>query len=536
MTDRLQPSSSERKPTREEIALVEVGHTSIARSTAWAMITVFLAVIAAVPLVDGFIQARAGGLAAVHAFDLLRDPPRIADFTMPVHHEQTAEANPLHAFERSLEDASSISSAVQPRIQSLLTGWLRTGNSKVVLGADDWLFYRPGVDYPAYPGFLGGSQHQILRRQHPDPRPAMLRLHQDCRNAGVRLMLVPIADKAQIHSKQLSSRFTAGAAVENPDFPAWLDGLRAAGVEVLPTAQLLRDHASLEPAFLRQDSHWTPAAMEAVAKAIVHQLALPVRADRRWRAGAQEVSRLGDLVDTLKLAPGQTLYRPQAVTIHPVVDASDGTPWSASPTAGILLLGDSFTNIYSEPRMGWGTAAGLAPQLALRLGRDLDVIAINGGGATLVRQELAHRADPLGGKEVIVWAFSARDLAVADWGVIPLIIRREAGRPAAQGEHVLDLEVLAVSRIRPPAESDYADALATLRVRVLGGDAALAGQTIDLVLACMQDFELQASARLRVGDRLHATITPFVQSPIHRYNDQPADGTTTWQSSAWSRP
>ena len=49
-------------------------------------------------------------------------------------------------------------------------------------------------------------------------------------------------------------------------------------------------------------------------------------------------------------------------------------------------------------------------QLMLRLGIGVEVIAINGGGATAVREALAQKRGGLSHKNVVVWACSARDL------------------------------------------------------------------------------------------------------------------------------
>jgi hypothetical protein len=69
--------------------------------------------------------------------------------------------------------------------------------------------------------------------------------------------------------------------------------------------------------------------------------------------------------------------------------------------------------------MGWGESAGLAPQLALALGRPIDVIAQNDAGAFATRQllarELAAGEDRLAGKRVVIWQFAVRELGVGDW-------------------------------------------------------------------------------------------------------------------------
>ena len=99
----------------------------------------------------------------------------------------------------------------------------------------------------------------------------------------------------------------------------------------------------------------------------------------------QTVSRVGDLVDLLQLTKDQQLFAPQTVTTQQVIDERSGGPVASDREAEVLLLGDSFTNIYSTQGMGWGTGAGFGQHLAYHLQRPIDVIAFNGGAATRPR-------------------------------------------------------------------------------------------------------------------------------------------------------
>jgi len=108
--------------------------------------------------------------------------------------------------------------------------------------------------------------------------------------------------------------------------------------------------------------------------------------------------------------------------VWPVRDEA-GAPFEPKEDADVLLLGDSFTNVFSLGQMGWGEGAGLGPQLGRVLGRDVDVIAQNDAGAHATRRLLANAiagaepgaADRLAGKKVVVWEFASRELAVGDW-------------------------------------------------------------------------------------------------------------------------
>jgi alginate O-acetyltransferase complex protein AlgJ len=108
----------------------------------------------------------------------------------------------------------------------------------------------------------------------------------------------------------------------------------------------------------------------------------------------------------------------------------------------VLLLGDSFSNIYSQSGMGWGEGAGLAEQLSLALNCPLDRIVINAGGSYTTRQRL--RAELLGGKNrlagkrVVVYQFAVRDLLAGDWKLLdlppPPTALSTAARPARFSE------------------------------------------------------------------------------------------------------
>jgi hypothetical protein len=120
-----------------------------------------------------------------------------------------------------------------------------------------------------------------------------------------------------------------------------------------------------------------------------------------FRPVAQKVSTLGDVAVMLKLPESQTIFTPQETTIHAVHDEAD-EPWESDPKADVLLLGDSFTNVFSMEPMGWGTAAGLGPQLARsrawgRRHRAERLRRIRYAGGSRPRDRRRRR--PFGGKE-----------------------------------------------------------------------------------------------------------------------------------------
>jgi len=68
----------------------------------------------------------------------------------------------------------------------------------------------------------------------------------------------------------------------------------------------------------------------------------------------------------LKLRKHHGIFDEEFAAIRPVTNIA-GEPWRPDPTAEILVLGDSFANIYSLEMMNWGCAAGLVEQLSFAL-------------------------------------------------------------------------------------------------------------------------------------------------------------------------
>lgn len=415
-------------PSHDENLRRGIIATDVTRGAAWLLSLLFLAAIYAVPLAQAYLEHREDEESPL--VDLVRRPP-------------TAEN--LRQVEKGLEDASYAKAWVQPRMQLLLTRLGRVGNKLAVVGHGGWLYYTPGVLHVGGPGFLqpaviGGREAEAVdggqERLHADPRPAVFAFQRALSQRGIRLVLLPMPDKAALEPGQLNGKASAVPPAQNVDYDRFLSELRAAGVAVLDARQSVpQDRA--EPLYLQQDTHFAPRFMERIARDLGQLVAglgvLPELAQKPdLRLVAQPASRVGDLVDMLKLPEEQQLFQPQSVQVHQVQGA-DGTPWEPDSSADVLLLGDSFTNIFTLEGMGWGNASGLAPHLALALGRPLDVIAQNDSGAFATRQALSRELqagqDRLAGKRVVIWEFAARELSVGDWKLLELPQPKQAEAP-----------------------------------------------------------------------------------------------------------
>jgi alginate O-acetyltransferase complex protein AlgJ len=345
--------------------------------------------------------------------------------------------NDINEYEDALEENSVVNQWILPRAQTALTA-AGAGNEQAYLGRDNWLMYRPDVDYLTALGFLEPWQLQARQRAgdastaaaQPNPLKAIIDFKQQLARRDIALLVVIAPVKASIHPEKLSARFGTGSPpLQNASFELFKTELQRNGVLVFDPAPLLKlvQREEQAPQYLETDTHWAPQAMERTAQALAafinKQVTLPAREADSYTRRSQHVSNIGDIALMLKLPEQQSRFLPQRVLIHPVQTA-DGEDWYPRRNADILLLGDSFTNIYSLSGMGWGEAAGFAEQLSFALQRPLDRIAINAGGALASRQELwkelKRGRNRLRGKRLVVYQFAARDLSIGDWRIFEL--------------------------------------------------------------------------------------------------------------------
>ena len=216
---------------------------------------------------------------------------------------------------------------------------------------------------------------------------------------------------------------------QNPSFAAFVSDLRDAGVDVFDPISVLQEAQSISglPQFLATDTHWTPQAMCLVAQRLAASIDVTIEwseAPRTYSRSAMSIENTGDTAAMLRLPDWADLYPPETVTIRPVFEARSGQQWRPVRRAELLLLGDSFSNIYSLPGMGWGQAAGFAEQLSFFLQRPLDALLQNDSGAWATRVLLEERMrrgdDILDGKKIVIWEFAARELAFGDWRPVTL--------------------------------------------------------------------------------------------------------------------
>ena len=410
---------------RERQAREEVGVTAYSRGVKWFLSVFFVATIGA-----GTVWHLAVDLAdAPRAWPRILDPTRL----LPAWEEVRAVAGEagwasalkaandrmganIADYETDLEDGSPVIEAVVPTVNAVVTDLLGGSTESVYRGRDGWWFFRPDIDYVTGRGFLNPLGQD---ERTSDPLPALDEFHRALASRGIDLVVAPIPVKPSIYPERFSGRFEgAQTPVQNPSYAEFLAHLVDAGIGYVDLSEALWDaRASEAPVFLATDTHWSPVGVAAGAATIADAV---TRMDLSWQraplsyvSSQVEVAGRGDTIAMLDLTDGAT----ETVTLQRVT--SDGQPWTADPGAEVLLLGDSFANIYALPSLGWGSGAGLAAQLSAELGRPVDTLAINDNGSYATRAALAASIrggrDRLSGKKVVIYAFASRELAFGDW-------------------------------------------------------------------------------------------------------------------------
>jgi alginate O-acetyltransferase complex protein AlgJ len=345
-------------------------------------------------------------------------------------------------------------------------------------------------------------------------------------------VLLPTPDKATLHPEKFSSRYQdRRMSVHNPSYGQLLDHLEAEGVLVCDVTDALSRYRerSGQAVYLATDTHWRPEAMELaaaeLARFIGQKVALDTaRADCNWHRTAETVKNLGDIALMLRLRQNQSIFAKEVVTIHPVTDAA-GLAWRPYPGAEVLLLGDSFANIYSLETMNWGCAAGLAEQLSCALNRPVDTILRNDAGAHATREMLSHElaqgADRLAGKKVVVWQFAVRELAVGDWKLLDMTRkppRPDDGTPPTGRELIVSGTIAAKSAAPRAGRMPYADHIFTLDLTDLQVDSGtLPGPKIAVYLFSMRNQQNTPAFFWPIGKRVRVTLQPWKPDLFRRY-------------------
>lgn len=317
-----------------------------------------------------------------------------------------------------------VSDTAQRYLRSAFIQAIGQGNRAVFVSRETpWLF--DGLDLDALTS-AGALKPEITDPSGKTSKAAdeVITFAQQLKERGIPLLLIPLPMKASLYPEYITGTDPefSEAPLYHPCQPELYERFAKAGIDVQDvTDAMLQLKERKKPLFLKQDTHWTPDAMQELARAIAAHV-------KKKYPGVAAVDRLildakapdghdyGDLAIRLgQNGPGAAFAQESAVLLSFPSLEND-------PQSNIVLLGGSDVNIFDEPLLGYvpddhvhqqPLRAGFAQHLAVYLGKQLDTYAPTAVASTEPRRRFAQRLDDeVRAKKLVIWLLPARDLVL----------------------------------------------------------------------------------------------------------------------------
>ena len=505
----------------------------------WLLLTGFALFILVPPLLQIVVEVK--------------DGKKLSIVNFPTNTQQPI-ATRLRAYENQLEEASVVEKAFRTSYSEVIYDVFREGNHKVVVGLGDTLHYRSDIDSIVGRDPTRPVPHSVTKELSDGKKwvssvDAILDFAAQLKERNIQLMLVPVPVKASIYPESLN--VNAERPVTNPLQESIYEKLRSAGVDVVDVGPALWAFHRKSPMYLNRDTHWTPEGMAQsaleIASAVKSYKEFPnlAAASKSFSLELvpQAITNIGDLNLQLSLPRDSKRISYEAVLTRKIYDRATGKPVQPDPESPIVLIGDSFSVIYSKevPGFTWGTDAGLPEHLMARLGTRIEVITALGSGSTAVRRALVEKHGSLQGKKLIIWELAARLIMMDETGMKNLETWERVKIPAT-GTGTYGLEKAAAANTSPGAETGLPPgAVAKVRAKVTAIAAfpdptttrspypnlltevtckvgqTLAGQapagSINILCWAFKQNKLTGDLP-QVGDELELTLTPQVPPDV----------------------
>jgi hypothetical protein len=530
----------------EQIAVEEISRTVVHPVQAWIAIVVFLIIIAVVGIVNlrlfssippASSDEQTTGLGGTSEFI------KSSKMLKSIFDWNRDACDWIKRTEDHVSKESPFSKLVQPWVQTalMMTG---EGGGEVMVGQEGWLYYRPSYRFLTKAGESG----------HSASLKAILAFSEDLWGRGIKLVIVPTWPKLSIQPEHFGAgNLTASQPIHPAAYLGWRKELEEAGVIVFDSSAALFEAKTKHPdsCYLKTDSHWNPVGMKVVAEGLGEFLVerhLTRKGDMVARETKVKVSNSGDLLRMLRLPEGQAKRYVESTEIS-MVEHADGSRWLPDRSSPVLVLGDSFCNIFSLEGMGWGSDAGFTEHLGAALGRPVDVILRNGDGAHATRAMLARELnsgrDRLDGKGVVVWEFAASQITEGVWPIIPCQAREAP--PEVLDEEYLEVaddesqeitgtisKMGVVPNPNTTVYKDYVGYFMLDGLEMADGSPAPASRAVVYGLV-MRERELTALASVRTGQRIRGKVRSWssAEEEFGRHQRSEPDGDVAFQPVNW---
>ncbi|MBC8757404.1 hypothetical protein H2O64_22230 [Kordia sp. YSTF-M3] len=503
-----------KKMTREETAMIEIGNTDISKTNQKILLAFFLIFIvsaAVIQVIFGENEAVATNVAMKN--DQIVEAS--AGFLKKATDFNDGLLSNIKTYESDIEENSVFRKALIPITQAGLLNIFHVGNEKARLSKDNF-YYKNSNQYLTQPGFLEEKQlkKRKLENVQPNPVKAILDFKEKLTKRDIQLIIVPAPPKASFVLKK------GEKALNNQSYTAFIKQLENEGIIVCDAFKLLENQQLENSGFLKYDTHWSPEAVKIVSNKIsnlLDSLSIP-KGNTKYAIKKATVQNFGDIVDMLNIHDKNDFVNPQAIEIEQILE--DNFLFKPSTQSEILFLGDSYSNIYSLEGMNWGSSAGLSEHISENMRKPIDRIIMNDAGAYATRlalsNELKRGRDRLEGKKVLIWEFAARELSVGDWKILDLTLNEEYVSNYFIPEEKTSVTVTGIvretSKVPMPSTVPYKDHLVAIHLTDLkdlttGKDL---GESV-VYLSSMENNSWTDAARLRNGQE--------IQLKLYNWND-----------------
>lgn len=471
--------------------------------------------------------------------------------------EQPNLQDHLRSFEGELEDAA-YATDIRQWVQFRLTAWLGEGNAKTVIGDEGRLYYQAAIGGLVGYGPLKAEPDSVMK--NPDravwtpPLPVIKKFAAQLKDRGIELMLVPVPVKPMIYPEGIG-RGKAGKGkwagpVGHQDQNALYEQLRQSGIDVIDLSDTFWSMKKDGEVYLKQDTHWTQATMQRAVKEVAARVREKAWFDETHKTHGTLTTReevikrqsIGDLTDMLGLKKPADLFDQETQQIAVIKDTSTGKPPVSDPGSPIVLLGDSFVNIFDDSGSGFGDpkwkpknetdkepgiGAGFAQHLAADLQTPLQIHTANGGGATQIRQEFAESGDNVvRAKKLVIWVLASRDLLLSETpGSLAKIMWRDVKfnqaitktgpppviDPEATGV-IIEAQLIERTPLQDPKSTPYKEAVYSALFRVdeeVSGKLNIEGKELPAYLWGFRERKVLSSGRLEAGKKYRLTLVPW---------------------------
>lgn len=396
-------------------------------------------------------------------------------------------------FEDFMDERFVLANELKPHVQRFLLLSFAKGNSKVHVGKENHLFFEEDTKV-------------LTSKKNCDNKNLIVenfrRLDNHFKGNKVKFYVGILPSKSRIlHDKYNNVNLTRNSS-HHECYDSLHSSLKKQGLDVFDVKEFFNSLSTDNP-FLKYDSHWSFETMELFASFIAEQLRHEVRnIDQESLSLTKNqlvVRNHGDLYDMLDT--GSTSVEKQKIFVDQI-SGNNGRNIANDRNSNIILIGDSFTNIYSDKSLRWGENAGLAYQLSYRLKKSINAITSNGSAfQTALLRNFLH-SNILMSNSVVILIMAERELKE----IRELIHTREVkqSKITLPSPRVKSKETILITK-----NSSFSSNSTPYQNVLIVHEAKLKGRAILIVTFAMKDNK--KLTKINLHDKLKGSLIPFNQ-------------------------